>query len=114
MTAIAMTPTAVSAVARSVVLVRRSIIRNDAATSGCGHPPLGVNALRQMDELRTAGRAGRVQGHEVGVAGHVDEVGGELGRPPEEARGVRELLEDVARMARPQPEVLAAVVREDL
>src|SRR5260221_14058730 len=73
------------------------------------------NSGRGEDRLlRTLGRAGGVQGHEVRLAGHVDEVRGQLRRPAEEAGGVGELLEDVARVAGPEPEVLAPVVREDL
>src|SRR5437762_9159754 len=56
----------------------------------------------------------RVEGHEVAVAGHLDQVRRELGWAAEEPRGVDELLDDVAGMAAPQAEVLLAVVREDL
>src|SRR5205823_10099011 len=56
----------------------------------------------------------RVEGHEVAVAGHLDQVRRELGWAAEEPRRVDELLDDVAGMAAPQAEVLLAVVREDL
>src|SRR5439155_5414945 len=79
------------------------------------HPPAwGIRAYIKWRRSRTLGRAARVQGHEVRLAGHVDEVRGELGRTPEEARGVGQLLQDVARVAGPESKVLAAVVREDL
>src|SRR5437879_5224199 len=68
----------------------------------------------QWAALRPLGRAARIERHEVRLAGHVDEVLRERRRTAEEPRGVGELLEDVARVARPQPEIFPAVVREDL
>src|SRR2546430_1847068 len=55
-----------------------------------------------------------IERHEVAVARHLDQVGRELRRATEEARGVDKLLDDVSRMAATQAEVLLAVVREDL
>ena len=77
--------------------------RPSAAGRACG--PRGLRLLR---------RTGWVERDEVAVAGHIDELGRELRGAAQEARRVGELLEDVARVARPQPEVLTPVVREDL
>src|SRR5438093_13273264 len=58
--------------------------------------------------------AARIERDEVRLARHLDELRCERGRLAEEARRVDQLLDDVARVARSQPDVLRAVDREDL
>src|SRR5437763_995133 len=69
---------------------------------------------RILGRLGLLRRARGIERHEVRVAGHLEELRRERRRLSEEAARVDELLEDVARVARAQPDVLLAVDREDL
>src|SRR5439155_18385269 len=80
---------------------------------------VGERAQSHLASARSGGRsvlwvAARIERDEVRLARHLDELRRERGRLAEEARGVDELLDDVARVAGAQADVLRAVDRQDL